>query len=84
MTDNPVSVESPGPIEVRIFRDGELAHRRLCESTDEAVALVEQWADRGATQIDVDDLSGRHRGGQILEPDLELDEPDADDSFERR
>lgn len=57
-------------VEVRIFRDGELVHRQLCESVDEAAEVVDQWSEQEEITFEVDDLSARHRQGEILEPEL--------------
>jgi hypothetical protein len=57
-------------VELRLFQDGTLAQRRLCESSEEAVRLVQEWADRGLSQIEIDDLSAHHGPDQILEPEL--------------
>jgi hypothetical protein len=66
---------------VRIYRDGAIAHRQVCESADEAAALVQQWAEFGISRVDVDDLSAHHRTGQVLEPELEVDLPDTDEDY---
>jgi hypothetical protein len=71
------------PVEVRLYRGDDLAHRQLCESAEEAASLVEQWADRGITRVDVDDLSTRHEPGEILEPERFVDVADPDDGHER-
>ena len=69
-------------VEVRLYRNGDLVHRQLCESAEEAGSLVEQWAERGITRVDIDDLSTRHEPGEILEPERFVDAVDPDDGHE--
>jgi hypothetical protein len=57
-------------IEVRVFRHGELVHRELCESEEQAALVVDEWAELDDVECEVDDLSVRHRPGDILEPEL--------------
>lgn len=57
-------------VEVRVFRHGKLVHRELCESQEQAALVVEAWADLDGVECEVDDLSVRHRPGDVLEPDL--------------
>jgi hypothetical protein len=64
-------------IEVRVFRDGQLVERELCESEDQAALAVEAWAEVEGVEFEVDDLSIRHRPGDVLEP--EPPEPGADE-----
>lgn len=63
-------------IEVRIYRDGRLIRRELCESEGEAALVVEHWDEVAGTECEVDDLSARHTSDQILaaEPPEPLDE----------
>ena len=67
------------PVEVRLYRNGDLAHRQLCESAEEAGSVVEQWAERGITRVDIDDLSSHHTPEEILEPERFVDVTDSDD-----
>ena len=69
------------PVELRLFRDGTLTHRRLCESPDEAVRLVQEWADQGLSRIEIDDLSTHHDPDQILEPELVADASYPEDDY---
>ena len=62
--------EGTPTVEVRVYRDGALVHRELCESEEESAALVEQWAEQEGVECEIDDLSVRHRAGDVLEPDL--------------
>ena len=70
------------PVEVRLYRNGDLTHRQLCESAEEAGSLVEQWAEQGITRVDIDDLSTHHAPGEILEPERFVDVVDPDDGHE--
>jgi hypothetical protein len=54
-------------VEVRVYRDGRLVHRELCESDDDAALVVEEWNEIEGTEFEVDDLSSRHRPDQILD-----------------
>ncbi|WP_340681401.1 hypothetical protein LCL61_21760 [Amycolatopsis coloradensis] len=68
-------------IEVRVHQDGRLLHRELCESDEEATAVVERWQELDGVTCEVDDLTTRHRAGDILEPEPSdlLDEDSAPD-----
>ncbi len=55
-------------IEVRVYRDGELISRELCESEDEAALTVDTWTELEGVTCEVDDLSGSHHPDEILEP----------------
>ncbi|MFI5041632.1 MAG: hypothetical protein ACHQNA_07265 [Acidimicrobiales bacterium] len=63
-------------IEVRVYRRGELIRRELCESEEEAALVVEGWAEVEDVECEVDDLSVRHRPGDVLEPELAEDRTD--------
>jgi flavodoxin len=56
-------------IEVRVFRHGELVHRELCESEEQASLVIDEWAELDGVECEVDDLSVRHRPGEIMEPE---------------
>lgn len=65
-------------IEVRVHQDGRLLQRQLCESEEDAAVVVDEWSELAGVTCGVDDLSVRHRQGDILEPepaDLIEDEP---------
>lgn len=62
-----------GPVEVRLWRDGDIAVRETREDLDEAAAFVQRFAESGITAVDIDDLTTPHRTGQVLEPDLEVE-----------
>jgi len=55
-------------IEVRVFRHGELVHRALCESEEQAKLVSDQWAELEGVQVQVDDLTVQHEPDQILAP----------------
>jgi hypothetical protein len=56
-------------IEVRVYRDGRLIERELCESDEQAALAVEAWQEVEGVECEIDDLSIRHRPGDILEPE---------------
>ena len=56
-------------VEVRVFRHGELVHRELCESEEQASLVIEEWSELDGVECEVDDLSVRHRPGEILGPE---------------
>ena len=69
--------ESP-TVEVRVFRHGVLVRRELVESEEQAALVVDEWAELDGVSCEVDDLSIRHRAGQVFEPELgELPDEDA-------
>lgn len=57
-------------VEVRVWLRGELVHTEFCESDEEASLVVDRWSELDGMQCEVDDLSVRHRPGEILEPDV--------------
>jgi hypothetical protein len=54
-------------LEVRILRDGVLVQRELCETDEEANAVVEAWSDTEGVVVEVEDLSRSPAGG-VLDP----------------
>jgi hypothetical protein len=54
---------------VRIYRHGRLWLQELCESEDDAGLAVEEWTELEGVTCEVDDLSVRHRAGDILAPE---------------
>lgn len=56
-------------IEVRVYRDGLLVHSELCETEDEALLIVDEWSEQPGVTCEVDDLSVRHRGDDVLAPE---------------
>lgn len=55
-------------IEVRVYRDDQLIDRILCESDEAASNEIERWSELPGISCVVDDLSFRHRPGDVLEP----------------
>jgi hypothetical protein len=66
---DPFEEQDVSTIEVRVFRHGDLVHRELCESEEQASLVVDEWAEFDGVQCEVDDLSVRHQPGQILAPE---------------
>lgn len=54
---------------VRVYRHEQLVREELCESEEEAALLVDEWSELEGVECEVDDLSVRHRPGDILEPE---------------
>jgi hypothetical protein len=69
--------QEPGAVvEVRVYKGGQLADSRVCESEEDARALMAHWAEAGDVEFEVDDLSTTHWPGDILEPDPPSTRPD--------
>jgi hypothetical protein len=66
---------------VRVYRHGRLWVQELCESEDEAALAVEEWSELEGVTCEIDDLSVRHRAGDILAP--EPPEPDRGEAHRR-
>lgn len=64
---------------VRVYREGRLWLQELCESDEEASVAVEEWSELEGVTCEVDDLSQRHRPGDILAP--EPPEPDTGEDY---
>jgi hypothetical protein len=74
--DDDVRAEDLGEtptVEVRVFRDGALVHRELCESAEDAQRVVDAWSEGEAVSFEVDDLSCGHGAAAQLEADLVLE-----------
>jgi hypothetical protein len=56
-------------IEVRVFRHGDLVHRELCESEEQAALIIDEWSELDGIRCEVDDLSVHHHPGEIAEPE---------------
>lgn len=69
MTDTALYDPSSPSIEVRVYRDGRLFARELCESEEDAEAFVERWSEEGNYTFTVDDLTYHHSAGDVLAPD---------------
>ena len=72
----PVDADETGAIEVCVYRDTKLIHRQLCESAEQAAAVVEAWEQDAGVECDVHDLSGGDPLGVFSEGEL------AEPSFE--
>jgi len=48
-------------IEVRVYRDGDLVHRELCGSMEQAWLVIDDWAEMGGVSCEVGDLLVRRR-----------------------
>jgi hypothetical protein len=57
------------PVEVRIYDHGRLLTRELCESEDDAAAVVERWSDVANLFVVADDISAQHEPDDILAPE---------------
>jgi hypothetical protein len=69
MSDHQAFDSSDTPtIEVRVYRHDELIQRELCESEEQAAAVLEGWSELDDVRCEVDDLSFHHRPGDVLEP----------------
>ena len=66
-------------VEVVVYRHGEVVHRELCESTEAAMDVVDEWSELDGVECMLEDLGAEHVPGQILE--LELDEPSEEDAY---
>jgi hypothetical protein len=58
--------ETPA-LEVRIYRDGVLVHSELCESEEDAAAVVEAWEQEPRTTCEVADLSAQRHDVELFE-----------------
>jgi hypothetical protein len=54
-------------LEVRVYRDGVLIGRELCESEEDVAAFVEAWEQEPGIECEVDDLSVSSHGTESLE-----------------
>jgi hypothetical protein len=57
-------------IEVRVYESGRLLTRELCESEEDAAALVEHWSDVPNVYVVADDLTSKHGPDDILAPEV--------------
>jgi len=67
--------ETPA-VTVRVYRHGRLWLQEVCESENAAAVAIEEWSELEGVTCEVDDLSIRHRPGDILAP--EPPEPDTE------
>lgn len=66
----PEDADATGSIEVYVYRGAQLLHRQLCESAEQAAAVVEAWEQNEGVECEVHDLSGGDRLGDLSEPEL--------------
>lgn len=66
----PQELGESSTVEVRVYRNGELTHRQLCESVEEAGAAVDAWSELQGVECEVDSLSVKDHPEEILEPSL--------------
>jgi hypothetical protein len=69
MSEQQYAPDGTPSIEVRVYRHGDLIERRMCESEEEAAAVVEEWSELDDVSCLVDDLSFHHAPGDVLEPE---------------
>ena len=69
MKDTRVSSDETPTMEVRVFQNGRLVHRELCESDEQAALVVEAWSELEGVECEVDDLSSRHGPEDVLAPE---------------
>jgi hypothetical protein len=55
-------------LEVRILRDGVVVQRELCETDEDAAAIVDSWADTEGVVVEVEDLTRSGRAAGVLDP----------------
>jgi hypothetical protein len=67
MSESYVDSTTPS-LEIRVLRDGVVVHRELCETDDQADALVQAWSDTEGVVVEVDDVGRRAAPAGILEP----------------
>ena len=61
-------IETP-TLRVNVYRRGELVAHVLCESADEAAAVVAQWEDADGVEYELEDLSARHDPSDVRAPE---------------
>jgi hypothetical protein len=66
--DSPTVFDEYPTVEVVVFRHGSEVHRELCESTEQAAAIVDAWSEQEGVHCQIDDLAVHHTPDQILEP----------------
>jgi hypothetical protein len=57
-------------LEVRVFRNGDVAHRELCESEEQAAIVIEAWAEVDGTTCEVRGLSNSEIDADATELDF--------------
>jgi hypothetical protein len=71
--------EAPGPVTVRVLRDGAVAHEERCESAEQALLVIEAWEDVDGTKFEVVDDLERRRAMPAEEYIATFGEPLLDD-----
>jgi nucleotide-binding universal stress UspA family protein len=71
--------EEGGPVELRAYLGDRLWAREVYETEATAADAAVQWAELGASGVEIDDLSIRHRPDEVLEPGREIDAVVPDD-----
>ena len=64
---NPSDWSEARTVEVKVYRHGHLVHTQLCESADEAAAVVSAWEETPDTECTVEDLSATTHDESSLE-----------------
>ena len=78
MSDTESAVWATPVVEVRVYRDGSLVQRELCETEVEAAAVVEAWSEVDGVVCQVGDLSTESASAGVLDPrPWEVDADDA-------
>jgi hypothetical protein len=74
-----MQADNPTPtLEVRVLRDGVLVKRELCETDDEANAVVDAWSEVEGVVCQVEDLTRSDAPAGVLDPrPWEVDAEDA-------
>ena len=68
MSDTESTVWDTPTIEVRVYRDGYLVQRELCETDVEATAVVDAWSEVEGIVCQVDELGGGSASAGVLDP----------------
>lgn len=55
-------------IEVRVYRDGDLVQRELCDTEVDAAAVVDAWSEVEGVVCQVDDLGNGSASADLLDP----------------
>ena len=78
MTDLWTERDDLPAFEVRVLHTGDIVHRELCETTEQAALVADQWGDRQDTTVEIIDL--RAPAAQRAVDDVEL--YDTQDSYD--
>jgi hypothetical protein len=58
-------------LQVNVYEHGHLVTTVACESAGEAADVVAQWEEQEGIECEVEDLSIRHGGADVLSPEPE-------------